>query len=122
MNSTDYELLAPVTEHHAQIRFGGRFAGQKVQWQASILTLRHYQRIHAPTACELRPFIHIESVDCTTQEGIVTVALDVTCIDHATLLKTIIMLRQYKRLQLGRHEFGQTRRFFTTQDRDSSPT
>jgi hypothetical protein len=37
----------------------------------------------------------------------ITIGLNVTAIDPPVLLKTTIMIRKYKRLHAGRHEFGE---------------
>ena len=50
------------------------------------------------------PFIEIIEAD----EGIysLNVGLDLKTIDEAVIKKTIIMIRNYKRLRIGRIEFG----------------
>ena len=37
----------------------------------------------------------------------ITIGLNVAAIDPPVLLKTTIMIRKYKRLRVGRHEFGE---------------
>jgi hypothetical protein len=37
-----------------------------------------------------------------------TVGLNLTAIDEPTIKKTLIMIRNFKRLKLGRHEWGET--------------
>jgi len=39
------------------------------------------------------------------------VVLDIPRIDEPAILRTIIMIRNYKRLYPGRHEFGEPRTF-----------
>jgi hypothetical protein len=108
----DYELCAPPEPDRAEIRFEGRFQGRSVTWDAVVLTLERYHRQHRGSVpARLRQFIDIRAAHSQTAGPHVTVGLDVARIDRPTLLKCIIMLRQYKGLRVGRHEFGPARTF-----------
>ncbi|MEJ2344641.1 MAG: hypothetical protein P8076_06385 [Gammaproteobacteria bacterium] len=116
--SGDYELYAPPQPDRAEIRFQGRFQGRLVTWHAVVLTLERYHREHCgedqprrSDPARLRPFIDVAAAHGHTPQPHVTVGLDVARIDRPTLLKCVIMLRQYKGLRVGRHEFGAARSF-----------
>lgn len=114
----DYELCAPAEPDRAEVRFEGRFQGRSVTWHAVVLTLERCHREHrqeqpprGSVPARLRQFIDIDAAHSQTLQPHVTVGLDVARIDRPTLRKCIIMLRQYKGLRVGRHEFGPTRTF-----------
>lgn len=88
-----YELLA-LTPAAAELRFVGPFRGAPVVWHA------HVRRL-APGA---RRYIEVGARG--TAHRALEVGLDVAQIDEATLHKTVIMVRQWKALRGGRHEFG----------------
>ena len=86
----------------ANIIFEGRFDGVAVVWNASIVTLDEYAKSHA-VADDPMQFIEIR-----LENGVyfLEVGLNVAQIDHAVVERTIIMIRNYKRLRFGRHEYG----------------
>lgn len=99
----DYIIDDRLSDELCVLRFLGHFEGHPVVWQARVETLRHYARHH--DLYRLRQFIEID-VD---EDGYrVQVGLNVSVIDKATLMGTIIMIRKYKRLQRGRHQYGES--------------
>lgn len=73
------------------------------------MTLKHYCREHnsnngPESPNQQRQFIEISTEQ--KQSVPLTIGLDLPTINEPTILKTIIMIRNYKRLILGRHEFG----------------
>jgi hypothetical protein len=104
-----YRHAEPPEAERAHIQFTGMFQGNEVIWDAVIVTLAYYYReqYHAgklPGAdFSLPQFIEVEAA----ADGMwkLKVGLNVPCIDDATLRKTIIMIRNYKRLHLGLHEY-----------------
>lgn len=88
----------------ARVRLVGTLHGAPVLWDAQVLTLRRYQADLGPAAGPVRAFIDVAQVE--DGRGQVVVGLPVVCIDDPTLLKTAKMLRQWRRLDRGRHEFG----------------
>ena len=88
----------------ARVRFAGTLRGRPVVWQARILTLRRHQRERGGTP--VRAFIDVRAVE--GESGELVVALPVERIDRPVLVKAATMVRQWKRLDLGRHEFGPT--------------
>lgn len=81
----------------AQLRFIGCFQGEEVVWNAELIALAAQD----PAATQFL------DIDTPTPHGIpIRIGLGVPCIDRPTVMKTIIMVRNYKLLHPGRHEFG----------------
>lgn len=95
-----FVLLEPLAPERARFRFTGPFEGHEVTWDTTLLTLAA-----APAA--RRAFIDIG--DETGNGRALTIALDIPAVDEPAILRTIVMIRQYKRLRAGRHEFGAPR-------------
>ncbi|MEK7261844.1 MAG: putative molybdenum carrier protein [Pseudomonadota bacterium] len=93
-----YRARGRLGRARAHIQFIGAFEGREVVWDARIYALRVSRAVAA------RPFIDI----ATRGSSIIgiKVGLAVAKLDVATLLKAVIMVRQYKRLRRGRFEFG----------------
>lgn len=88
-------LLDPPGKRQLKLRFTGPFEGELVTWDATLIAL-------APG--NQRNFIEVGEAGA---QGIaLTVGLNVSSIDVPTIRKTMMMIRQYKRLQRGRHEYG----------------
>jgi len=103
-STDDYELVGQTSPDRAHIRFGGRFQGQNVTWDATVIALDAYPRrhLHSPQ------YIEIGAARGTRVP--ITIGLHVAMIDVPTLTKTVVMIRNYRRLQEGRHEFVVPRR------------
>ena len=85
-----------------RVCFKGRFEGREVTWIATLRALRGAGEAHDPPRSG-RNFIEVGQDTC---DGIpLNIGLDVERIDAATVRNAIIMIRQYKRLRLGRHEW-----------------
>lgn len=106
-----YSLLAAPGADLARFAFSGSFQGEPVIWDATLLTLARYHadQPHAGQSVVRSAFLEIG--DATTHGRALRVALDIGLIDEAAILRTIIMIRNYKRLRSGRHEFGEPRTF-----------
>ena len=107
-NGTGFTHTAPAQENCAQIRFIGSFEGRPVIWDATIVTLDHR---HATGGGNERAHPGSQFIEIDEGEGDIrkiTIGLQLERIDEQTILKTIIMVRKYKRLHTGRHEFGNT--------------
>ena len=105
----DYLLVDQCDDQHARLRFCGPFLGQAVVWDCEFVTLAAEQldwRKHGtavPPA--LRNFIDIGEAG---PHGMpLRIGLAVARIDQAAIEKMIIMIRNYKRLHRGRHEYGE---------------
>lgn len=94
------ELRGMLGETTLRLRFQGPFEGRTVTWDASFCTLSACDRQPAPR----QNFIEIGAE--TRQGFALTVGLNVQCIDAPTVRKTMMMIRQYKRLARGYHAFG----------------
>jgi hypothetical protein len=106
----DYRPVEPINPGRAHIRFTGSFQGDEVIWDAVIVTLAHDFHEHHPTGKQPAGDIslpqYIEVGAWTDGMQKLRVGLNVPRIDAVTLHKTIIMIRNYKRLRPGRHEFA----------------
>lgn len=87
------------------VRFLGTFEGEDVVWDMRLQTLEHWQRRQGGPGSEPgRQFMHIDREPDGALR--IEVTLRVPVIDHPTIRKTIVMIRNYKRLRVGRHEWG----------------
>ena len=105
----DYIVDQVESEQACHIRFIGNFEHSGVVWHAHIQTLQQVasklrSQTSETTAIRLRQFIEIQQQQ---DHYSVEVGLNLDKIDKAAILRTIIMIRQYKRLHAGRHEFGE---------------
>jgi hypothetical protein len=90
----------------ASIRFTGTFLGEEVVWDATIMTLARY---NAQQARDQKPAAQgqfIEIAPSGDHLRRIVIGLDLEEIDFPALLKTMIMVRKYKRLHTGRHDFS----------------
>ena len=100
-----YTLVQRHSADHVELKFSGTFLTQPIIWDAHIHTLHDYW-LHQQTATGI--MLSQAFIDITVQQSAhtVIVALNLPKIDEAAILGTIIMVRQYKRLQTGRHCYG----------------
>jgi hypothetical protein len=99
--AAEYLLVAVDDEGGwAEFRFIGPFRGRSVIWDARLSVLPPSPEGAAPP----RQYIEVTERDSLNYD--LDIGLAVSRIDTATILKTIVMIRQYKRLRPGRHEFG----------------
>lgn len=110
-HNIDYTLLHRYSPEHVEVLFSGTFLKQPVTWHACIRTLHDHCLHELLTPQQSQQTTNIQAqafIDVNIQNNIhkVTVALNLPVIDDAAILRTIIMIRQYKRLQSGRHLYG----------------
>jgi len=112
----DYTALSPLGGQTAHIRFAGHFHGQQVIWDTHLITLQEIYRQGIATGTfaidhpiSLSQFIEIE--EAGPAEMALKIGIDVPAIDTPTVFKSIIMIHNYKRLRIGRHEYGPPRQF-----------
>lgn len=105
----NYIALSTVPALKVHIQFLGKLYEEEVLWDANVQTLASYLTENPPAKSakkppQVRSFMQVEAA----HEGVsqLTVILAVPLIDEPTLQKTIIMIRCYKRLKVGYHEFG----------------
>lgn len=94
----DYVLMDEPDSATVRLRFIGPFAGSDVLWDARFRAVND-----AGTRC-----IEIGPAQGDTRP--LLVSLDIARFDQAAIRKTIIMIRQYKRLREGRMCFGESGR------------
>ena len=96
-------LLDDSDSEQVHVRFSGPFQNTEVVWDCLFVTLKsELQRYRLPA---LRCFIEIGAMG---EHGVaLRVGLNIQRIERPDILKMITMIRQYKRLHQGRHEFGQ---------------
>jgi len=108
----DFHCLTPLPAERAEVWFSGPFEGREVRWHLALYTLRAYCREY-PADCPRPPraFIDIQpranDDAAAPSELALSVGLNLPCIDRPAIRKTVIMLRNYQRLHLGRHTFGE---------------
>ena len=98
----DYLLESELPASKVYIKFTGVFHGVSVVWNACIQTIDEYSQ-HNEIAKDPMQFIDIE---VKGDVYFLQVGLNVSLIDKATIERTILMIRNYKRLHQGRHEYG----------------
>lgn len=101
---TGFECLSTLPDSWARVRFTGRFQGRDVRWDMQLHALRSPSRERGTDGAR-RAFI-----DIAPGEGDVLqleVGLDVPVIDLPTIRKAVLMIRNYRRLRVGRHEWGE---------------
>lgn len=97
------ELLDALGGSTLRLRFPGPFEGRTVTWDATFLALAAREGC-TEAATSVGNFIEIGE---DGPNGIpIRVGLQVARIDVPTIRKTIIMIRRYKRLCRGRHDYG----------------
>jgi len=84
------------------VQFTGNFAGKAIVWNACIYTINEYAKRHE-VADDPKQVIDIQlEKECY----LIDIALNIEHINKAAIERTIIMIRKYKRLRIGRHEYG----------------
>lgn len=110
----EFKIIHRESEQSVRLTFNGVFGGREVVWDARIKTLStcYLQQTAAMTGNKqvqkLRQFIDIKFCNGEYQ---VNIGLNLTQIDEPAIKRTIIMMRKYKRLHLGRHEYGEAIQF-----------
>jgi hypothetical protein len=118
-----YQLIVPPSTEQARFRFTGPFEGKEIVWDATLMTLDHYVRqgcengrYRKGETVELQQFLEIS--DEPIEPLPILIVHDIPKVDSGRLLKTVIMVRNYKRLHRGRHPYGESHRFVIEADED----
>ena len=104
----NYLGLTPIPALKVHIKFVGKLQEQEVLWDTTIQTYASHLAENPPAksskSLEIRSFMQVEP----PKDGVsaLKIVLAVPMIDEPTIKKTIIMIRCYKRLRVGYHEFG----------------
>ncbi|VAW68214.1 hypothetical protein MNBD_GAMMA09-1797 [hydrothermal vent metagenome] len=99
---TQYLQHGVVPSTKIYIHFEGKFQGVDVVWHACTQAVDDYS-VQSKVLQDPRQFINVY-----IEEGVyyIGVALNVPLINRVVIEQTIIMIRKYRRLQIGRHEYG----------------
>jgi hypothetical protein len=103
----DFIIAGKLHDQQAHVRFTGTFHGQAVVWDCEFVTLAgEAERTAGATASSaVRNFIEVTEAG---PHGVpIRVGLDIARIDRPAIEKMIIMIRNYKNLHYGRHEYGE---------------
>ena len=106
-----YQLLTALVPTQARFSFVGQFQNREVVWDTTLQTLLQY---HTEQLTQTAPVVRspFMEIGAAKEAGrAIRVVLDIARIDEPAILRSIIMIRQYKRLRAGRHEFGESRLF-----------
>ena len=93
----DYIAHSAVGEAEVCVTFAGLFESRPVVWFANIHCLTSDNGEQKPQ------YIEVQVNDPARPR--ISVGLPLTAINESDILKTIMMVRQYKQLRRGRHEF-----------------
>jgi hypothetical protein len=99
---SDYLLQDVLPADRVRLAFAGLFNGEPVVWNACIETIESYAK-HHEVSDDPQQFI-----DIRRENGAywIHIGLNVHQIDQAVIERSMIMVRNYKRLREGRHEYG----------------
>jgi hypothetical protein len=112
----DFELLNRESDACISIRFVGPFNNRQVIWNATIRTLqdKFSEATAAPTTGFAKKcFKQSINISENNEYYAIEIALNLRQIDEAAIKRTIIMIRKYKRLHIGCHEYGEAVTFKT---------
>jgi len=103
-----YQLIDTDSDQYAHFCFTGNFQQKPVVWDAHLYTLAYYfkQVVVSSQPHPARQFIEVGELTDTGR--FISIGLNLPAIDEPAIIKTMIMVRQYKRLASGRYEYGET--------------
>ena len=93
----EYIAYSAVGGTEVSVAFAGQFETRPVVWLATICCLP------ADIDGQKQQYIDVSVQDQTRPE--ITIGLPLTSINEPDILKSIMMVRQYRNLRRGRHEF-----------------
>lgn len=99
-----YTLIQQYNNQHIHLKFDGLFQDKTVTWDTHFFTLDGYNAEKDIQNTKVKQFIDIQPIESNTMQ--LTIALKITDITPSNIQKMIIMIKQYKNLSLGRHEYG----------------
>jgi len=109
-SDTNIKEYTPVSvcRDFAVIEFNGVFLGEAILWQAEIRTLSYHCQLHNITST-IRQFIDIseQKIESGPASAKLILGLNLPQIDRSTILSSIILVRQYKNLKPGLHQYGE---------------
>ena len=99
-----YTLIQQNNTQYAHMKFDGPFQGKTVTWDTHFYTLEGYSTEKNIKNIDAKQFLNIKAINTDTME--LTVALNIPEINNPNIQKMMIMIKQYKNLSIGRHEYG----------------
>ena len=99
-----YSIIQQFDSQHAHLQFDGLFQGKMVIWNTHFFTFAGYTSKYKMATPVIKQFIDIKPAQSNTME--LTVALNIAEINKPNIQKMMIMIKQYKNLTTGRHEYG----------------
>ncbi|WP_455221352.1 hypothetical protein [Kaarinaea lacus] len=93
----EYIAYSAVGEKEVTVAFAGQFESRPVVWNAIIRCLS------ADDSEQRQQYINVQVKDSSCPD--VTIGLPLPTINEPDILKSIMMVRQYRNLRRGRHEF-----------------
>ena len=107
-NASDYLLVHCASDQNVNVKFHGYFQQQPVVWDAVIRTMSDYYESELKKLSNDRVTIK-QLIDIRKKDDgyKIELVLNLKKIDESAIQKSIIMIRNYKRLSLGRHEYGE---------------
>lgn len=99
-----YTLIQQFNNKLAHLKFKGPFQGRTVTWDTHFFTLDAYIKEKNITNMTHKQVIDIEPLENDIMK--LTVALNINEITKPDIQKMMIMIKQYKNLSIGRHEYG----------------
>lgn len=99
-----YKIIQQTDPQNAHLQFTGSFQRKTVTWDTHFFTLESYVAQQKCNDKNLKQFINIEPVESNVLK--LTIALKIPVVNHQNIQKMMIMIKQYKNLSIGRHEYG----------------
>ena len=99
-----YTLIQQFNDQRAHLTFTGPFLGKTVTWDTDFYTLDEFKS-HEKIANNCKKgLIEIQPLKDDIMK--LTVALNITKVNKPNIEKMMIMIKQYRNLSVGRHEYG----------------
>lgn len=99
-----YTIINQFNTQHARIEFIGPFKGETVTWDTDFFTLEGFLAKENIKDTNLKQFIDIKPVRSGVMK--LTVVQKINEVNNPNIQKMMIMIKQYKELSPGRHEYG----------------
>jgi len=102
----DYTLEKPLTDTEAFFTFKGNFQDSRVTWHVKLQSIHVlYVTPDNKTPCNTQT-IEIEEDPSRSHHFHAVIKLNLSKLTTADIIKTMIMLKQYKNLSIGSHHWG----------------
>lgn len=100
-----YTIIEQNSDQRAHLTFTGPFQGETVTWDTDFFTLNEYQSQQETAKKCKKGLIDIQPLEAGTMK--LTVALNIDKVNKPNIEKMMIMIKQYRNLSIGRHEYGE---------------